>query len=71
MMDAGEEGDTFALEPPHMPGTSRPISSAAARFSRYLRAARRRRQRRAREDVGGYDATDPPLAFAPRTTLQM
>ncbi|RPD54743.1 hypothetical protein L227DRAFT_511251 [Lentinus tigrinus ALCF2SS1-6] len=69
MMSAGEEGDT--LEPPHPLGSSRPISSAAARFSRYLRAARHRRQRRAREDPDGYDATNPPLPLAPRTMLHM
>ncbi|KAI0705107.1 hypothetical protein C8T65DRAFT_653241 [Cerioporus squamosus] len=69
MMNAGEEGDT--LEPPHPLGAPRPISSAAARFSRYLRAARHRRQRRAREDPGGYDATNPPLPLAPRTVLHI
>ncbi|TFK89078.1 hypothetical protein K466DRAFT_519611 [Polyporus arcularius HHB13444] len=67
MMNAGEEGDTLEPPPPH--GGPRPISSAAARFSRYLRAARHRR--RAREDPAGYDATNPPLPLAPRTVLHM
>ncbi|KAI0744233.1 hypothetical protein C8Q80DRAFT_1106453 [Daedaleopsis nitida] len=69
MMSAGEEGDTLET-PVQGPGASRPHSSTAARFSRYLRAARRHRQRRAR-DREGYDATDPPLPLAVRTTLHM
>ncbi|TBU61608.1 hypothetical protein BD310DRAFT_956809 [Dichomitus squalens] len=69
MMTAGEEADH--LEPPHVLGSARPMSSAAARFSRYLRTARRRRQRRAHEDQGGYDPTNPPVPIAPRTTLHM
>ncbi|KAI1795737.1 hypothetical protein LXA43DRAFT_735012 [Ganoderma leucocontextum] len=68
MMDAGEEAEH--PEPPHAPalgsgpgpGAARPISSAAARFSKYLRTARRHRQRRAREDPSGSSAMDvPPL----------
>ncbi|KAH9916935.1 hypothetical protein B0H21DRAFT_770407 [Amylocystis lapponica] len=46
-------GDTdYPLEPPHMPGASRPLSTAAARFSRYLHGR-------------GYDDTDPPMPLAP------
>ncbi|KAI0958926.1 hypothetical protein AcV7_004607 [Taiwanofungus camphoratus] len=61
-MMAGDSGDV--LEPPHMPGAARPLSTAAARFSRYLRFARRR-QVRHWEDGSGYDATDPPVPLVP------
>ncbi|KAI0369673.1 hypothetical protein BV20DRAFT_967655 [Pilatotrama ljubarskyi] len=67
MMAAADDGDH--LEPPHMPGAARPLSTAATRFSRYLKFARRRRQRRAREDSSGYDATNPPMPVAEETTL--
>ena len=77
MMSDGEEAaehpePAHALHPssasgPHL-GGARPISSAAARFSKYLRTARRRR--RAREDAGGYDATNPPLPLALHTALR-
>nr|VWO99597.1 Transcriptional repressor TUP1 [Ganoderma boninense] len=69
MMAAGEEAEhPEHAEPPHAhtagSAHARPISSAAARFSKYLRTARRHRQRRAREDASGSSATDdlpPPL----------
>ncbi|KAI0355724.1 hypothetical protein OH77DRAFT_1454268 [Trametes cingulata] len=67
MMAAADDGEH--LEPPHMPGAARPLSTAAARFSRYLKFARRRRQRRVREDSSGYDATNPPMPVAEETTL--
>ncbi|CCM05369.1 uncharacterized protein FIBRA_07584 [Fibroporia radiculosa] len=57
-------GNSDPLEPPHMPGAARPLSTAAARFSRYLRFARRRHDRR-QEDGSGYDITDPPMPIAP------
>ncbi|KAI0762124.1 hypothetical protein BD413DRAFT_217414 [Trametes elegans] len=57
MMAAGDDGEH--LEPPHFPGAARPLSSAAARFSRYLKFARRRHQRR-----GDADGTGPPLPVA-------
>jgi len=63
---AGDMGDP--LEPPRMPGASRPLSSAGARFSRYLRLARRR-QRGRREDPFGYDPTNPPMPIAADTRL--
>ena len=67
---ASHTGATLGV--PATPATAtaahRPLSSAAARFSRYLRTARRRR--RAREDAGGYDATNPPLPLAPHTALR-
>lgn len=60
--------DGGPLEPPHMPGASqRPWSSTSARFSRYLRFARRRV--REREDGSGYDATDPPMPLAVETRV--
>jgi len=59
--------DDDHLEPPPPIG-SRPLSSAGARLSRYLRLARRRR-RDNRESADGYDPTNPPLPMAPETTL--
>ncbi|OCH95110.1 hypothetical protein OBBRIDRAFT_768211 [Obba rivulosa] len=57
------------LEPPRMPGASyRPLSTAGARFSRYLRLARRRQRGRG-EDSLGYDPTNPPMPIAPETRL--
>ncbi|KAI0630111.1 hypothetical protein C8Q77DRAFT_1136492 [Trametes polyzona] len=69
MMAASDDADH--LEPPHMPGAARPLSTAAARFSRYLKFARRRRQRRARADSGsgGYDAANGPTTVAEETTV--
>ncbi|OSX66170.1 hypothetical protein POSPLADRAFT_1031290 [Postia placenta MAD-698-R-SB12] len=61
MMMAGEDD---RLEPPRMPAAARPLSTAAARFSRYLRSARRRHDRH-REDGSGFDITDPPMPLAP------
>ncbi|KAL6310400.1 hypothetical protein BKA93DRAFT_721934 [Sparassis latifolia] len=55
--------DDEHLELPHMFGSARPLSTAAARFSRYLRIARRR-QVRERDDGHGYDVTDPPMPLA-------
>ncbi|KAH9935659.1 uncharacterized protein B0H18DRAFT_976726 [Fomitopsis serialis] len=69
MMMAGDVGDH--LEPPHPHYAQRPLSSAAARFSRYLRFARRRHGHRTRdgregrEDGSGYDITDPPMPLSP------
>ncbi|EMD37842.1 hypothetical protein CERSUDRAFT_114486 [Gelatoporia subvermispora B] len=65
---AGDMGEH--LEPPRMPGasSSRPLSTAGARFSRYLRMARRR-QRGRRDDLLGYDPTNPPMPMAPETRL--
>lgn len=57
--------DDAALEPPPPIGGQRPISTAGARFSRYLRSARQRHRQRARGD----DPTNPPLPLAPETTL--
>ncbi|KAI8993874.1 hypothetical protein BD414DRAFT_480700 [Trametes punicea] len=65
MMAAGDDGEH--LEPPHMPGAARPLSTAAARFSRYLKFARRRRQRRVGEDANGYDVTARPTSVAEET----
>ncbi|OBZ70807.1 Receptor y region, transmembrane domain- and RING domain-containing protein 4 [Grifola frondosa] len=66
-MMAGDSSDH--LEPPHMPeAAARPLSSAAARFSRYLRFARRRHG--GREGPHGYDPTNPPMPVAAETTLQ-
>ncbi|KAI0645948.1 hypothetical protein C8Q79DRAFT_910210 [Trametes meyenii] len=66
MMQASDDADN--LEPPHMPGAARPLSTAAARFSRYLKFARRRRQRHGVPgQSGGYDATVPPLPVAEET----
>ncbi|EIW63620.1 uncharacterized protein TRAVEDRAFT_112619 [Trametes versicolor FP-101664 SS1] len=63
MMAASDSGEH--LEPPHMPGAARPMSTAAARFSRYLKFARRRRQqRRVRGDASGYDTTNRPMSVA-------
>ena len=70
---ASHAGATLGVPAP----AHRPLSSAAARFSRYLRAARHRRQRdrerdwARREDPAGYDATDPPLPIAGQTSLTM
>ncbi|GJE92146.1 E3 ubiquitin protein ligase [Phanerochaete sordida] len=52
-------------------GSSRPLSTAGARFSRYIRLARRtRRRNRNREGVPhGYDPTNPPMPPAPETAL--
>ena len=74
MMTAdGGDVDT-PLEPPPPLGAShhRPLSSAAARFSRYLRVARHRRRAREAEGTGtaGDDPTNPPAPLAARTTLQ-
>jgi len=60
MAASGDAYDT--LDPPQMPGVARPLSTAAARFSRYLRSARRRR--RNREDGSGFDVTNPPMPLA-------
>ncbi|OJT05793.1 transmembrane domain- and RING domain-containing protein 4 [Trametes pubescens] len=63
MMAAGDDGEH--LEPPHMLGAARPMSTAAARFSRYLKFARRRRQQRpVPGDLGGYDTTNRPMSVA-------
>ena len=77
---ASHAGATLGV-PAATPATAaaahRPLSSAAARFSRYLRAARHRRQRdrerdwARREDPAGYDATDPPFPIAGQTSLTM
>ena len=60
-----------ALPPPPELGGARPLSTAGARFSRYLRLARRtRRRNRNGEGVPhGYDATNPPMPPAPETAL--
>jgi len=71
MMMAGDVGDQ--LEPPHPQYAQRPLSSAAARFSRYLRFARRRhghRTREGREDGSGYDITDPPMPLSPDMSMR-
>lgn len=61
------DGHDDYLEPPPPLG-SRPLSTAGARLSRYLRLARRRR--RDREGVPhGYDPTNPPMPYAPDTML--
>ncbi|KZT72240.1 hypothetical protein DAEQUDRAFT_763345 [Daedalea quercina L-15889] len=71
MMMAGDVEDGDHLEPPHPHYSQRPLSSAAARFSRYLRFARRRHGHRTREpragreDGSGYDITDPPMPLSP------
>ncbi|KAI0075124.1 hypothetical protein K474DRAFT_1564301, partial [Panus rudis PR-1116 ss-1] len=60
------------LEPPTPHGSSgRPLSTAGARLSRYLRlAARRRRGRANREGINpGYDPTNPSMPLAPDTAL--
>ncbi|KAH9892806.1 hypothetical protein C8Q73DRAFT_699539 [Cubamyces lactineus] len=64
MIASSDDGDH--LEPPHMPGAARPISTAAARFSRYLKFARRRRQRRERGDASStaHEGTGPPMPVA-------
>ena len=67
MMAPDEEPGEHA-EPAHA-AAARPISSAAARFSRYLRTARRHHRQRRREDTGGYDDTNPPLPLAAHTAL--
>ncbi|KAH9942496.1 uncharacterized protein BXZ73DRAFT_88050 [Epithele typhae] len=78
MMTATDATADAELEPPPALGAAatphRPLSSAAARFSRYLRVARHRR--RAGEGEGmsaaaGPDPTNPYAPLAPRTTLQM
>ncbi|KAI9067434.1 hypothetical protein FKP32DRAFT_1620782 [Trametes sanguinea] len=68
MMAASDDGDH--LEPPHMPGAARPLSTAAARFSRYLKFARRRRQRRAYGDdaSSGHDDPNRPTSVAEETS---
>ncbi|KAI0334988.1 hypothetical protein GY45DRAFT_1317444 [Cubamyces sp. BRFM 1775] len=60
MIASSDDGDH--LEPPHMPGAARPISTAAARFSRYLKFARRRRQRRERGDASSTGHEPMPVA---------
>ncbi|KAH9839332.1 uncharacterized protein C8Q71DRAFT_748988 [Rhodofomes roseus] len=71
MMMGGDSADGDHLEPPHPHYAQRPLSSAAARFSRYLRFARRRHghrtrdRREGREDGSGYDITDPPMPLSP------
>ncbi|KAI0085162.1 hypothetical protein BDY19DRAFT_458827 [Irpex rosettiformis] len=67
-----EHGDS--LEPPHphfASGTngSRPLSTAGARLSRYLRLARRTRRRNREGMPHGYDPTNPPMPVAPETSL--
>ena len=67
-----EQGDH--LEPPHphfAAGTngSRPLSSAGARLSRYLKLARRTRRRNREGVPHGYDPTNPAMPVAPETTL--
>lgn len=57
------------LEPPPPLGTSRPLSTAGARFSRYLRLARRTRRRNREGVPHGYDPTNPPMPVALETTL--
>ncbi|KZT10698.1 uncharacterized protein LAESUDRAFT_721063 [Laetiporus sulphureus 93-53] len=63
-MMAGGAGDD--LEPPHLRESLRPLSTAAARFSRYLHIARRRHgdRHQGREDGSGYDITDPPMPMS-------
>ena len=72
MMMAGDAAEGDQLEPPHAFAhhSQRPLSTAAARFSRYLRCARRRHghrtrdPREGREDGSEYDITDPPMPLA-------
>ncbi|OSD07120.1 hypothetical protein PYCCODRAFT_1442528 [Trametes coccinea BRFM310] len=68
MMAASDDGEH--LEPPHMPGAARPLSTAAARFSRYLKFARRRRQRHAYGDdaSSGHDDPNRPTSVAEETS---
>lgn len=54
--------------PPEL-GTGRPVSTAGARFSRYLRLARRTRRRNREGVPRGYDPTNPPMPPAPETAL--
>ncbi|KAI0821697.1 hypothetical protein BC628DRAFT_1412819 [Trametes gibbosa] len=67
MMAASDDGEH--LEPPHMPGAARPLSTAAARFSRYLKFARRRRMRRVHEDGSGHDLTNARMSVAEERTV--
>ncbi|KAL4254244.1 hypothetical protein ABKN59_002875 [Abortiporus biennis] len=68
MMNRSDEGDH--LEPPAPLGSSRPLSNAGARFSRYIRMARRRRGRNQnREGPHGYDPTNPTMPIAAETSL--
>ncbi|EKM54538.1 uncharacterized protein PHACADRAFT_196968 [Phanerochaete carnosa HHB-10118-sp] len=57
------------LPPPPEFGNSRPLSTAGARFSRYIRLARRTRRRNREGVPHGYDPTNPPMPPAPETTL--
>ncbi|KAI0690118.1 hypothetical protein BC835DRAFT_1366082 [Cytidiella melzeri] len=73
MMSSDGHGspDGEYLEPPHphYAGT-RPLSTAGARLSRYLKLARRTRRRNREGVPRGYDPTNPPMPVAPETSLE-
>jgi hypothetical protein len=64
-----EHGDH--LEPPHPQYAAgmRPLSTAGARLSRYLKLARRTRRRNREGVPHEYDPTYPPMPYAPETSL--
>ncbi|KAI0339775.1 hypothetical protein BDW22DRAFT_1431273 [Trametopsis cervina] len=68
--DGHEPGDALALEPPHAHFTgTRPMSTAGARLSRYLKIARRTRRRNREGVPHGYDPTNPSMPPAAETSL--
>lgn len=65
-----DHGDYLEPPPMHILSGARPLSSAGARLSRYLRLARRTRRRNNREGMPhGYDPTNPSYPYAPETSL--
>ncbi|KIP05108.1 hypothetical protein PHLGIDRAFT_108675 [Phlebiopsis gigantea 11061_1 CR5-6] len=70
MSNDGHNNDTDHLEPPPPLGSSsRPLSTAGARLSRYLRLARHTRRRNREGVPHGYDPTDPHMPMAPDTSF--
>lgn len=71
MMGTDTTNTADHLEPPTPHGTTgRPLSTAGARLSRYLRLAKRRRGRNREGVPAGYDPTNPPMPPAPETNLR-